>query len=371
MRSYLVIIILFACTIIVSCTSKPIETATVKSDLIEISKAQFQSEDMAFGEPRLMPFSEFVNFTGIISSSAKGIAHISLPASGIINTLYCNPGLLVKKGQKLFDVSGNDFIDMQKDFAESSAIIMQLKSNYNRVKELFDDNVGTQKELILAESLYKSENAKYIALKIKLENLGLDAAKIEDGFFYSSYALKAPIDGYVTNLNTTIGQYVEQQFIVAEIIDVQQFQLKLSIFEKEINKLEVGQNIEFYLAGDKKSIHKAKLNIVGKTLNIYSKAIDCYAKIEDLKNLSLVSNQFVEGIIIIATDSVYSLSETAFIKSEDEDYILNLKKETDNSYFFNKVKVNTGRKNNGFVELTENPEISKLLVKGVYNIQFE
>jgi hypothetical protein len=35
------------------------------------------------------------------------------------------------------------------------------------------------------------------------------------------------------------------------------------------------------------------------------------------------------------------------------------------------LKVTTGRKNNGFVELTEIPESKKILLRGVYNIIIE
>lgn len=374
MRPLSTITILFAFMIFVSCNSKTTETTEAietKSDLIEISKAQFKSELMEFGEPQLMPFSEAVKFTGTISPSATGLANLSLPATGVIDKIFCTQGSLVSKGQVLFEVSGNEFIDMQRDLAESSAKLMQLKSNFEIVKDLLDDNVGTQKELILAESAYKSENANNTALKIKLEKIGLDVSKIENGVFYPSYSLKAPIKGYVTSINATIGQYIEQQQIVVEIIDVQQFQLKLSIFEKEINKLQAGQDVEFYLAGNKNEAHKATLTVVGKTLNSKSKAIDCFAEIEDLKNLKSVSDQFAKGNIIVGADSVLALPETAFLKSEDKMYVLSLENENNESYFFKQVEVEIGNVNKGFVKLIGEPAINKLLINGAYNIQIE
>ncbi len=365
-------ILLSVFVILVSCKSKTNEVAAEgDNDLIEISKAQFQSENMAFGEPTRMPFLESVHFTGTISPSATGIAQISLPVAGLINKIHCSPGMIANKGQTLFEIGGNEFVDIQRDFAESSAKLAQLESNFKIVKDLYADNIGTKKEFILAESSYKSEQAKNTALKIKLEKIGLDISKIENGFFYSSYALKAPIKGYITSINATIGQYVEQHLIVVEIIDYQQLQLKLSIFENEINKLEVGQEIEFYLAGNQSETHKAKLTVVGKSMNPNSKAVECYAEIEDLKNSKPVNNQFAEGKVIVHTESTLALPETALIKAENETYILSLKNENDKSYFFEKIKITTGRRYNGFVELFETPESKKLVVKAVYNIQIE
>lgn len=354
-----------------SCKNKTSEVAESKSNLIEITKEQFQAGNMKLGEPEVISFSEEVHFTGTICPSTTGIAQISLPVAGIISKIKCTPGMLVRQQQVLFEVSGNEIIDLQREFAESTAKLVQLESNFKLVSELYADNVGTKQELILAESAYKSEQAKNTALQVKLENIGLDISKIKDGFFYPSYSLKAPLKAYVTNLNATIGQYVEPQLMVVELINPQQLQLRLSIFEKEINKLEVGQAVEFYLAGDKSKTHKATLNVVGKTMNPQSKAVECYAAIADLNNSKLVANQFAEGKISVDTNSVLALPETALSKSENETYVLTLANETDESYFFDKVKVNTGRKNKNFVELTNTPKLNTLLVKGAYNIPLE
>ncbi|MDP1623234.1 MAG: efflux RND transporter periplasmic adaptor subunit [Bacteroidales bacterium] len=371
MKTNPAMILMFACMVVISCNNPSAEIPVDKTNLLEISKSQFQSEKMEFGEPSFRPLSESVHFTGTLCPSPNGIAQISLPVAGIINKIYCNPGQLVNIGQNLIEVSGNEFIDMQRDFAESAASLNRLKSDYERIRELFDENIGTQKELILAESNYKSEKAKNTALGIKLGKIGLDMSKIEDGTFYNSYLLKTPVKGYVTMINVTVGQYVEPQLMVAEIIDVERFQLKISVFEKDLKKLETGQKIEYYLSGNNKELQKAKLTIVGKSINHETKAIECYAEIEKSKAFPPINNQFAEGEIIVDADSIFSLPETAFIRTENEAYILTLEKETDESYFFNKIKIKTGRKNKNAVELIEKPKINKLLINGVDNLKIE
>jgi len=354
-----------------SCKNKPAETVEPESGLIEITKAQFQSENMEFGEPAISVFSDLVHFTGSIVPSVNGQAQISLPVQGLISRIHCKPGQLVSRGALLFDISGNELVDMQKDFAESAAIVKRLKSDYDRVKELADENIGAQKELVLAESAYNAEKAKLNALALKLQNLGLDAAKIEAGNFSSSYTLKAPISGYVNQINTTIGQYVGPQQIIAEIIDTESMQLKLSVFEKDIQKIETGQKVEFQTTGSGTGKYAAKLISVGKTINENTMSIDCLAEIENLKNAGLVGGQFIEGEIIVASDSVFSLPQAAIVSAESQTFVLAFEKETDDVIYLKKTEVKTGRKNGDSVELTELPNSKKILVKGGYNIQVE
>jgi membrane fusion protein, heavy metal efflux system len=369
-RNFAIILLIFGIALF-SCKTKTTEVTKPDSGFIQITKAQFQSEKMEFGEPSVSPFSELVHFTGTVIPSVNGRAQVSLPAQGFISRIYCKPGQLIAKGALLLEVSGNEFVDMQKDFAESAALLKRLKIEYERQKELTDENIGTKKDFIVAESAYNVEKARCNGLKIKIEILGLDPSKIEQGTFYASYSLRAPIKGFIVNINTNIGHYIEPQESIAEIVDIESFQIMLSVFEKDINKVKTGQNVEFYLAGDKNHKYQAKINMVGRAINTDTKSIDCFAEIENLQSGFFVSNQFIEGEVIVASDTVLSLPESAILKSGNETFILVFEKETDELYYLRKLKVNTGRNNNEFVEITEIPESKKILIKGIYNILIE
>ncbi len=364
-------ILLIFSVMLFSCKNKTVETTEPESGLIEITKAQFQSEDMEFGEPGNSVFSDLVHFTGNIVPSVNGQALISLPVPGFITKIHCNPGQFVNRGGLLFDISGNDFVDMQKDFAESAALVKQLKTDFERIKELSIENIGAKKDLISAESAYNAENAKLNALVVKLQNIGLDISKIEGGTFYASYTLKAPVKGYINRVNATIGQYAEPQQTIAEIIDTELLQLKLSVFEKDIYKIKTGQEVEFRTVGNVSGKFAAKLISVGKSINENTMSIDCFAKIENIEKAGLVSGQFIEGEIVVASDTVLSLPQSAVVTADNETYILAFAKETDDVIFLKKTTVKTGRLNNGFFELTEVPDSKKLLIKGIYNIQAE
>lgn len=349
-------------------TEKVIEDST---ELIEITKSQFQLEKMEFGSPKPFSFSEFVYFNGKVSTSAKGMINVSLSISGKINAIYCNVGQYIHKNDALFEIGGNEFIDLQRDFAASAANLFRLKNEYERAGDLYKEKIGTQKDFMLVENAYKSELATYTAFKIKLSELSLDISKIEKGDFYSSYKLKAAGNGYISLINVSIGQHLEPNFVLVEIVDPQSFQLQIGIFEKDIHKLKIGQEIEFHLGNKTELSHKAILKTVSKTINNDSKAIDCFARIENLENLTLVNNQYVEGKVIVGSHTALSLPETAILKVGKVNYILKLEKETDSSYLFSKIEVQPGSINNGNVELLDGVKMDKVLINGIYNIAIE
>ncbi len=366
-----IIIALTLSVLLISCKNKTEQNSDKNMGLVEISKAQFESEKMTIGEPKLYTFADKVRFTGTIIPTVNGRAQISLPLPGIIENIRCKPAQMIHKGAVLFEISGHWFIDLQKDFSESSAILSRLKSDYLRAKELYNENISTQKDFTAAESNYYAENAKHKALKTKLESMGLDVAKIEKGEFYPSFPVKSPINGFVSSILASLGQYIEPQQTIAEIIDNNSFQLKLYVFEKDIDKINVGQTVEFYLNANKAQKYQATINAIGKTIIPDSKSIECYATIAKNKSINMVSNQFIEGEIFVTLDSVLSVPETAIINSENEQYVLMFEKEENAIFYFRKIIVNTGRKANNYIELTGQKPLKKLLLSGTYNIVIE
>lgn len=366
------IIIFFAISLsIASCSNKTDQASDSEADLIEITRAQFDSEKMELGEPSLKPFSDVVYVTGTIVPSLDGHAQISVPISGSIIKIYCKPGQMVRKGSILFDVSGNDFIDLQKDFAESSANVSRLKRDFLRSQELYKDSIASQKDYISAESNYLAENARYMSLKIKLKSSGLDVSKIERGEFYFTYTIVAPINGFISNIDASIGKYVEPNYKIAEIVNDNSLQLRLSVFEKNSNEIKTGQKVVFYLGGNKTAKHNATITAVGKSITPENKSIECFAAIDNPQSLNLISNQLVECEVYVAVDSVLSVPETAINNSENDLYLLLYEKEANAIFYFKKIKVKTGRKANNYIELTEPLPSNRLLINGVYNIQVE
>jgi cobalt-zinc-cadmium efflux system membrane fusion protein len=362
-------IILFG-SLLLSCQSKN-EQQEKATDLIEITRSQFDSEKMTLDTPKTAVFYEYVDFTGMIIPGLNSSAEISLSVPGIVNKLFFIICQYVTKGQPIMEIGGNDMIDMQRDYAESSANLLRLSSEYKRIQDLFKDNIGSQKELIQVESSFKSERARNTALKIKVERLGLDVKQIEEGNFSNAYQVTSPISGYVAKIMATMGQFIEQQKIITEVVNVSQFQLKLSVFEKDIHRLKSNQKVIFYFAGDKSNAYLARLVAIGRSISSESKAIECLAQIRDLHVVNPVDKQFAEGQVVVDSASALSVTAESVLKSGEDNYVLCLARESDEKYFFNKVKIKSGKRNTDHVEITGTSLPSRYISSGVYNLRLE
>jgi len=353
--------------ILFSCSHKASEEESTNNNLIEISKQQFEAEQMELGEIQLMTFPSKLYFTGYIKPNTNGWAKVGLPVEGVVQQIKANIGQAIQKNDPLFVIGGNPFIDLQQKYAESNARLSQLKADYNRVNLLYEENIGTEKEYITAKSKYESELAMNNALKMKLENIGLNENRIAQGSLYTSYTITAPIKGYITNMQATIGEYIDQQEEMASIVDTEKLRLQIIAFEKDIMSIKVGQQVEFQ-SSRKEEVALATISLVGRTVNSESKSIECYASIEPEYLDKFINNQFVEGEITLSSDTVAALPTDAIIQADDLSYALLLKNETDSSYLFQKVNIQKGRSTKDFIEVKNKIRSGKIVTKGVYNV---
>ena len=359
-----------AIVLLASCGTQPNIEEEESSGLIRITEQQFLEEQMSMGKPEIRLFKDLVRSTGYVVSLPNGRYSSRAILSGTIHKILCKNGQYVKAGEVLMEISGNELIDLQKEFAEIAVLRKRLKIDFDRVRALYDEKVGSEKELIFAESEYKAANASYQGLKLKIESLNLNPKKIEDGSFYSTYPLKSKINGKVSDLKAVLGSYVEPQTELIDILAPDEVQLRLSVFSKDIHRLKANQKVSFKLNGSDK-LFSATLTSVGSSVNEDTKAVSCYANLSEKSIPGLVSNAFVEAEISVDEQKVPSLPSQAILKADGKHYVLFFEKKEGSDYLFRKVAVKTGRLENEYIELLDVKIEKQLLISGVYTVVIE
>ncbi len=340
-------------------------------DIIQITQQQYEAENMEIGEISMQPFEDKISCNGYVTAPPNGMAQVSTQISGIVESIYCNLGDFVKKGQVLCRLSSTELITLQQDFAETSANLNRLKDDWERSKALYEEKIGAEKDYKAIENAYQIAKAKYQSLKLRLELLDLDISKIEAGELYPAFPIMAPISGYVTNQYIVLGQFIEQQKNLMEIVDVNQLQLQLSVFENNMKYIAVGQNVQFKTAEESSIIHTAKLTSIGKTINMETRTIKCIAKIDKTKTSQLINNTYIEAQIAVNQTTAKAIPAEAIIKSGQHFYVFVLEKSENQNYYLRKVGVNIGRQSNGFIEIIDGGDLARVITKGVYNLQQE
>ena len=77
-------------------------------------------------------------------------------------------------------------------------------------------------------------------------------------------AIVAPISGYVSKVNVTLGQFVSPAEVLYEIVNNGETHLALKVFEKDLNKISLGQKVYGFTNQNPEKKYAATVALIGK-----------------------------------------------------------------------------------------------------------
>jgi cobalt-zinc-cadmium efflux system membrane fusion protein len=357
--------------LLLACENKENNTETVdntatKSNIITVTKTQFESENMVLDTLKTFDFSTGITVTGMIDVPPKNKSSISTFVGGYISNTPLLIGDQVKKGQLLVSLKNPEYVEIQQNYLEVAEQLNYLKAEFDRQKTLFDEEITSEKNYLKAQSTYKSSLATYNGLKKKLQMMNIGPAAVEQGRITSTINLYAPINGNVTKVNVSNGAYVAPNDVILEIVDIDHIHLELSAFEKDIMHIKKGQKIRFKIPEASEKTFEADVHLVGTTIDETTRRVKVHGHVDkDLANF--IVGMFVEANIITDSKKGIGLPNDAIIEEGKSKYVLVLDEVTTNNYQFKKLKVSIGQQDENATEIL-NPEAiqnKQILVNGI------
>ena len=110
-----------------------------------------------------------------------------------------------------------------------------------RAQRLYERKAFSERQMQAAEADLKAAKATYEAAVKRLEALGnspsAERSRASVGSANASYTIRAPLSGYVTKVNKSIGEQVAPGEAVVEISNLNTVWVEAPIFEKDLSRL--------------------------------------------------------------------------------------------------------------------------------------
>ena len=242
--------------------------------------------------------------------------------------------------------------------------MVYLQAEFKRQKELQEDRINATKTLQQVQNELSMAQAKQKGLQTKLELQGINATNISTTNFTNRIAVTAPISGFIHHINLTMGKFADANTILFDIVDNRFLHLDLTLFEKDISKVKIGDKIMFTDANDASHTHSATIFSLNKSFEDNQQAILAHAKIDE-QTETLLPGMYVEARIQIDNYKTNALPNEAVVSNGDEHYIY---VETKKNHY-TQIAVKIGVSDMGFTEilpLEEIPGNAKVVTKGAY-----
>jgi cobalt-zinc-cadmium efflux system membrane fusion protein len=344
------------------------EVVTGKS-VVTFTDAQIKAIDLKLGNFENKNLTTTLKINGKLSLPPQYQAQVSILMGGVVKNILVQEGEFVTAGKTLATIVNAEVIQLQQDYLENNANLNYLEKEYQRQKELRDDNINAGKTYQQAQRELQIVQAKKVTLGSKLAQLGINANKLSARNIASSIAVSAPISGYIQHINLSMGKFAEANAVLFEIIDNRFLHLDLKVFEKDIHKIKIGQSITFSDANDVSHTHPAKIYAINKAFEPNEQAVLVHAKINETTE-TLLPGMYVEARVKIDSSNTTALPTEAIVNNGNDHFIfVSIGKNT-----FQQIKVTIGTSDLGFTEVKVIDEVSqnaKVVIKGAYYLLSE
>ncbi len=373
------------------------EHSDSKNKEVELNQAQYDASNIQLGDFELKNLSAVINANGYTKLPPQNQADVSVLVAGLIKKINIIEGQFVKQGQTLAVIESMEFTKIQEAYLTSKSNLELMQLEYERQKTLNEGNANSKKALQKAKSEYEIEKARYNSLKKQMNTLNLSSSDNAT----STMEIKAPISGYVTDINIKIGTNAEPGQTLFSIVDNSKMHVDLLVYEKDLQKVKVGQTIIFVLTNQDNTEIKGKVFSIGKAFENETKSVAVHADIINDKQ-TLIPGMYVNALINVGSQQVKALPVDAVVKADGREFIFVLEEDHaeeegheeeahdheaghshddghaheeevhEKTYHFKRIEVKTGTIQLGYVQVTvlqDLPENAKIVLKGAYYIQ--
>ena len=353
-------------------TEKKEEHHEEETGFVELTPAQIQSAEIAFGKIEKRSINGVISANGFLDVPPQSKVSVSAPMAGFVKSTQLLPGSRVRKGQVVAIMENQDYIQLQQEYLENYSQLEFLKSEYERQKELSKENINARKSLEQAKANYLSAKGRLEGLKSRLQLLKINVARLESGKIQNTISLYAPISGYVTKVNTNIGAYVNPTDVLIEIVNTAELHVELTIYEKDIPSIREGQRVLFSLTNET-TAREARVQLIGREIsNERSVQIHCDMTKNDKE---LIPGMYLKATVETDNVMVTAVPESALVYFEGKAYIFVKEgkhhNEKESNSRFKMIEVNAGKTDAGFIAVTLPPGFDmrkNLVVKGTYSL---
>jgi cobalt-zinc-cadmium efflux system membrane fusion protein len=335
-------------------------------NLVQLSDIQVKNAGITTARAGKRNMATALKVTGRIDVPPQNIVSVSFPLGGYLRSTNLLPGMHVNKGSVIGVLEDQQYIQLEQDYLTAKARLAFLEKEYERQQVLNRSKASSDKLFQQTAADYKSQQILLRALAEKLELIGVNPARLSENNISRSVNIYSPINGFVTKVNVNIGKYVTPTDVLFEIVNPDDIHLALTVFEKDVSKLAIGQRVVAYTNNDNSKKYDCEVILIGQDVEA-DRSIQVHCHFESYDR-SLIPGTFMNALIETAADSVLTLPEDAVVRYQNQQYAFVHK----DGNVFEMLPLKTGARENGFVHIipADNNDLSRqqFVIKGAYSL---
>jgi cobalt-zinc-cadmium efflux system membrane fusion protein len=311
-----------------------------------------------------------ISATGKVEANADRIAHVSPRISGKIVAVKASLGDSVSAGQALATLDSIELGEALGRYHQSKTKLALAQSSMDRIKGLVEKKIAARKDILQAETDFKTAQTELHTDEERLSLYGVSAADLKgDNRKRPLLPVRSPIGGTITEKHAIVGELSDPSKSLYTVADLSNVWVMVDINEKDLAKVRKGQTAIVMVGAFPDLKLKGRITYIADQVNEATRTVKARIEVAN-PGRRLKPEMFATAELVLAADAppVLAVPEDA-VQELDGRKLLFV---TENGTEFERRSVELGRAAAGMVEITGGlKEGERYAVKGGFVLKSE
>ncbi|MBS1783109.1 MAG: efflux RND transporter periplasmic adaptor subunit [Bacteroidetes bacterium] len=340
------------------------ESVSTNDSILMLTSAQVKYAFIETAILRDKNIATVIRLNGKIDVPPQSLVSVSVPLGGYLKSTRLLSGMHVSKGEVIAVLEDPQYVRLQQEYLQTKSKLHFAELNFQRQKALNESQASSDKTTQEAQSEMENQRILLRALAQQLKLISVNPDNLTEANITKSVPVYCTINGYVSKVNVNIGKYVNPSEVLFELIDPADIHLNLKAYEKDVNKLQIGQNLIAFSNANPTKKYAGKIILISKDIsNEGISEIHCH--FEQYDN-SLLPGMYMNAEIETHSALSQALPEESIVNFEGKDYVFERK----DTLQFVMLSVLTGLKENGYIQIQNGSYLlgKDIVVKNAYTL---
>jgi membrane fusion protein, multidrug efflux system len=259
--------------------------------------------------------TQYLKLTGTITAEKDQILFSKI--SERIESLSVKPGDRVNSNQiiaRQYNAAFAQGVDAARAGVENAEAQYELAEiNFKRMERLYTQRAVSTQQFEQTSTQFKAASSALDAARAQLQQA---VEQLENSI------IKAPFSGVVAVVHVELNQMVPAGQPVAQIIDQSAMKSKIKIASRDVNLIQIGQEVEVSIPSIPGQVYAGKVNTIDQAVDPLSKSLEAEVIITDADSRIksgmygefLIPTATVENSVVVPETSLLSQTEVQINK---------------------------------------------------------
>jgi RND family efflux transporter MFP subunit len=358
-----IVISLFAIALLASCSSKTDDIESKRQELQQYKqqhhelaqKIEALEKELSSAEEEEVikvkvveleenDFEHFIEVNGNVEAEYN--VNVSPESVGVIEAVFAKEGQHVSKGEVLAKLKTET---LQRSIDQLKIQLALATTNYNRQKNLWDQNIGSEMQ--------------YLEAKTNMESLQKQIEGLESQIEMSE--VRSPVDGVVDVVYQEKGDIGSPQTPFAKVVNIGQLKIYADVSEAYLTKVHTGDQVKVFFPAISKEL-ETSIKQIGNVIDPNSRTFRIRL---DINNPGKAIKPNLRAVIkirdYVAQNAI--VVPTLYVKEDFTGKYTYVAEDSGNNNIAKKVYVTTGVTNNNMTEVVSGLSAGMKIISEGYN----